>query len=311
MAESKVSLKLLIDTKSKRVLFAEAGKDFVDFIFHILAMPLATAIRLLGKQEMVGCLGKLYESVENLNDTYILQGKKKEIFLKPKALNPIASVPLSMLTDKPTHKIYYSCNHCNQESNVGHFKPFGSSSNTPSSLFGSSSCTSAGFSFGGSSNTSPGWYGGSSNTSGGFSFGSSPLFCSSPSTLASGYSNNPTSSPISSRQYSFSDHPNTPCPECSKIMTRILTYVAPPPNKDRSNEGGFVKDVTYMVMDDLVVKPLSTISSMTLLNEYNVKELAALQEKVVDLGMDEALMLLKACLHSSNVLTTVFLNGED
>ncbi|KAL2507044.1 hypothetical protein Fot_30691 [Forsythia ovata] len=259
MAEPKVSLKLLIDTKSKRVLFAEAGKDFVDFIFHILAMPLATAIRLLGKQEMVGCLGKLYESVENLNETYILHGKKKEIFLKPKALNPIASVPLSMLTDKPTHKIHYSCNHCNQESNVDH----------------------------------------------------SPNFGRNPYPLVFGYSNNPTSSPISSRQYSFSDHPNTPCPKCSKVMTRILTYVAPPPNKDRSNEGGFVKDVTYMVMDDLVVKPLSTISSITLLNEYNVKELAALQEKVVDLGMDEALMLLKACLHSSNVLTTVFLNDED
>ncbi|KAL2485644.1 Protein of unknown function (DUF674) [Abeliophyllum distichum] len=243
MAESKVSLKLLIDTKSKRVLFAEAGKDFVDFIFHILAMPLATAIRLLGKQEMVGCLGKLYESVENLNETCILQGKEKEILLKPKALNPIASVPLSMLTDKPTRKTYYSCNHCNHVPN----------------------------------------------------FGDSDIFFR----------------PSSSRQYSFSDHPTTPCPECSKIMTKTLTYVAPPPNEDRSNEGGFVKDMTYMVMDDLVVKPMSTISSITLLNEYNVKELAALQEKVVDLGMDEALMLLKACLHSSNVLTTVFLNRED
>ncbi|KAL2507488.1 hypothetical protein Fot_31135 [Forsythia ovata] len=239
MAESKVSLKLLIDTKSKRVLFAEAGKDFVDFIFHILAMPLATAIRLLGKQEMVGCLGKLYESVENLNDTYILQGKNKEIFLKPKALNPITSVPLSMLTDKPTHQIYYSCNNCNQESN----------------MYGS-------------------------------------------------YSS-------SSREYGFSDDPNTPCPKCSRIMSRIFTYVAPPPNEDGLKEGGFVKGVvTYMVMDDLVVKPLSTISSLALLNQYNVKELAALQEKEVDLGMDEALKLLKASLHSSNVLTTVFLNDE-
>ncbi|CAA2995403.1 Hypothetical predicted protein [Olea europaea subsp. europaea] len=51
MEESKVHLKLLIDTKNKRVLFAEAGKDFVDFIFHILAMPLATAIRLLGQEQ--------------------------------------------------------------------------------------------------------------------------------------------------------------------------------------------------------------------------------------------------------------------
>ncbi|PPD71331.1 hypothetical protein GOBAR_DD31799 [Gossypium barbadense] len=38
-----VSLKLLIDTKGKRVLYAEAGKDFVDFLFNILLLPLAVA----------------------------------------------------------------------------------------------------------------------------------------------------------------------------------------------------------------------------------------------------------------------------
>ncbi|CAI9787177.1 unnamed protein product [Fraxinus pennsylvanica] len=225
MAESEVHLKLLIDTKNKRVLFAEVGKDFVDFIFHILAMPLGTAIRLLGKQEMVGCLGKLYESVENLNDTYILQGKNKEIFLKPKAPNPFTSVPSALLTDKPTHKTYYMCGNC-------------------------------------------------------------------------------------SYQYSFSDDPNTPCQNCSRPMTRALSYVAPPQKKDGPNEG-FVKDaVTYMVMDDLVVKPLSTVSSVALLNEYNIKEFATLQEKNVQFGMNEAVKLLKASLHSSNVLTTVFLNDE-
>ncbi|CAA2981531.1 Hypothetical predicted protein [Olea europaea subsp. europaea] len=229
MAESEVQLKLLIDTKSNRVLFAEAGKDFVDFIFHILAMPLATAIRLLGKQEMVGCLGKLYESVENLNDEYILSNK--EIFLRPNAPNPISSVPLSFLTDKPAQKIYYSCSQCNQR--------------------------------------------------------------------------------YSERSFSFSDDPNTPCSMCSKPMTRNLTYVAPPQKRDVSNEGGFVKGVvTYMVMDDLVVKPMSAISIIALINKFNVEKLAALQEKEVDFGMNEALKLLKASLHTSNVLTTVFLNDK-
>ncbi|GKA23466.1 protein MOR1 isoform X1 [Tanacetum coccineum] len=46
--------------------------------------------------------------------------------------------------------------------------------------------------------------------------------------------------------------------------------------------GGFVKGlVTYMVMDDLVVKLVSTISSITMLNKFNVKEVGALMEKMV------------------------------
>ncbi|KAL2524551.1 glucan endo-1 [Abeliophyllum distichum] len=52
-------------------------------------------------------------------------------------------------------------------------------------------------------------------------------------------------------------------------------------------KGGFVKDVAYMVMDDQVVKPLSTIFILNLLNQYDVKESAALQGKEVYLGMDE------------------------
>ncbi|KAK8576822.1 hypothetical protein V6N13_121822 [Hibiscus sabdariffa] len=58
---STVRLKLLIDRKAKRVVCAEAGKDFVDFLFNILLLPVATITRLLTKQNMVGCLGNLYQ----------------------------------------------------------------------------------------------------------------------------------------------------------------------------------------------------------------------------------------------------------
>ncbi|GJV97552.1 kinase-like domain, phloem protein 2-like protein [Tanacetum coccineum] len=46
---TKVTLKLLIDTKSKEVLFAEANKEFVDFLFNILSLPVSTVIKLLRK----------------------------------------------------------------------------------------------------------------------------------------------------------------------------------------------------------------------------------------------------------------------
>ena len=65
MEETNVNLKLLIDTESHRVLFAEAGNDFIDFLIHILALPVGTFIPLLKKQGMVGSLGSIYESIES------------------------------------------------------------------------------------------------------------------------------------------------------------------------------------------------------------------------------------------------------
>ncbi|KAL3620100.1 hypothetical protein CASFOL_035012 [Castilleja foliolosa] len=93
-------------------------------------------------------------------------------------------------------------------------------------------------------------------------------------------------------------------------MASPMTYVAPPSGGKPlvSNEDGFVKGVmTYMVMDDLVVTPMSTISSITLLNKFNIKEVGSLEEKVVSFGLNEAVKLLNASLKSKKVLTDVFL----
>ncbi|KAL7127211.1 hypothetical protein ABFS83_14G240300 [Erythranthe nasuta] len=231
---SSVSMKLLIDTHGKRVLFAEAGKDCVDFLFYILSLPVANLVNLVGKKQMVGSLGNLYESIETLNQSYIQPNKTKDTLLKPVA--PVcsgSSVPLLALKEAvPTAassvKKFYRCG---------------------------GSCSSY-----------------------------------------------------------VSDGPNAVCPNCGATMSRMVNYVAPPPAKQEppcssSEEGaGFVKGVvTYMVMDDLVVTPMSTISSITLLNKFNIKEVGALQEKVVNMGMDEAVKLLKASLETDKVLTTVFL----
>ncbi|XP_016475677.1 uncharacterized protein LOC107797319 [Nicotiana tabacum] len=93
-------------------------------------------------------------------------------------------------------------------------------------------------------------------------------------------------------------------------MTRRLTYVAPRVVKKAiAATGGFVKEMaTYMVMDDLVVKPMSAISSIALLNKFNVKDVGVLEEKVVNLGMEEALKLLKASFESKTVLTSAFMS---
>ncbi|CAL8125211.1 unnamed protein product [Prunus armeniaca] len=224
-----VSMKLLVDSTRGKVLFAEASKDVVDFLFTLLSLPVGTVIRLLSKDGMVGSLGKLYESVENLDDTYLQPNLNKDMLLEPKATVAGANI-LPLLTNNNVDskaKKLYMCQYC------------------------------------------------------------------------------------SSRR--ISDVSGTPCPGCDDSMYSEVTYVSPaaPATVARPSEGGYVKGVvTYMVMDDLEVKPMSTISSIAMLNKFNVKEVGALEEKVVNLGMEEGLKLLKASLETSTVLTKVFLGNK-
>uniref|UniRef100_A0A1D1ZEG8 GTPase obg n=1 Tax=Anthurium amnicola TaxID=1678845 RepID=A0A1D1ZEG8_9ARAE len=99
------------------------------------------------------------------------------------------------------------------------------------------------------------------------------------------------------------------CPACGRPMTAELTYVPPKQEEVTGGDGGgYVKEVaTYMVMDDLSVEPMSTISCITLLNKFHVKDVGSLEERTVELNMDEGLRLLKASFHSNTVLTDVFL----
>ncbi|KAJ8620820.1 hypothetical protein MRB53_029349 [Persea americana] len=76
--EDKLSLKLLIDKTGNRLLFAEAGKDFIDLLLSFLALPLGSVIRLLANKSHIDVsISSLYESVENLSETYIRSGLDK------------------------------------------------------------------------------------------------------------------------------------------------------------------------------------------------------------------------------------------
>ncbi|CAK8574321.1 unnamed protein product [Lathyrus sativus] len=104
----------------------------------------------------------------------------------------------------------------------------------------------------------------------------------------------------------------TPCSSCKRPMNSLTRYVGKKVVDDNTSiKNGFVKDVvTFMVMDDLVIQPMSTISSITLVNKFNVKDISTLQEKVVEMGMDEGIKLLKASLGSKMVLTSVFIKKD-
>lgn len=52
-------------------------------------------------------------------------------------------------------------------------------------------------------------------------------------------------------------------------------------NEERPTETGYVKEnVMYMVMDDLTVKPMSSIYTISVLNAFKV-DVAQIEEKVI------------------------------
>ncbi|CAL4977911.1 unnamed protein product [Urochloa decumbens] len=277
-AAAALSMKLLIDRKAQRVLFAEAvrdrrrdvdshnagellqhthknshenwkhrdeaSKEVVDFLFSLLALPVATAVKLVGTDAMVGCVGNLYASVDKLDATYVQAGAAKDALLSPTVVSPAASSANSSLLRLP------------EPSTV-----------KPKTTF--YRCT---------------------NTS---------------------YGN--------CRSYITDAHGRS-CPTCHCSMTTAAQYL-PSAVSDGSGQTvavakageakGFVQGiVTYTVLDDLTVAPMSAISSITLLNTFAVRDLADLQEKTVQLGYNEGLAILKASLQSKTVLTDVFLAGN-
>ncbi|KAM0948232.1 hypothetical protein DsansV1_C07g0076131 [Dioscorea sansibarensis] len=226
-------LKLLIDTRANRVLFAEAGKEVVDFLFGLLALPLGSIVKVLGKDQMVGSVGRIYSSLETLDFSYIRTNQDKDIFLNPQGPEQ-GQYQNNLLLSAPgpaKDEVYYGCET------------------------DSSTCS----------------------------------------------------------EYVTKIH-GIKCPSCCYEMGKMKEYVHPQPSEESGNgegEEGLVNGVvTYIIMDDLFVTPMSTISCITLLNKFSVKSVDVLEEKNVSLGMQEALELLKTSFESETVLTDVFLASK-
>jgi hypothetical protein len=212
MEATKVSLKLFIDKKSRRVLFAEADKEFVDFLFSILTLPVGAVTRILKEGGgMVGCLSSLYRSIENMSVTYIQRDKDKRFLLEPNVVMPGAKVPLLLPNVGSTFRHLYKCPNQYKYSNCSSY---------------------------------------------------------------------------------VADDDGTICPKCNSKMDQTVTFIDPPSviraSSSRSSEEGYVVGmVKYMVMDDLEVLALSSATLVSLLAKFNVKEIGDIEEKVVDVGMDE------------------------
>ncbi|KAL6655129.1 hypothetical protein ACP70R_005955 [Stipagrostis hirtigluma subsp. patula] len=245
-------LKLLVDKRSRRVLYAEAHKDAVDFLIGLLRVPAGLAARVLAKhgERAPGSLGALYAGAASLDDAFFVSGKPNRAALLSPA-PPSAALPLLLGGEDtaealppppppPPAKRYFRC--------AG--GPF------------YSSC-----------------------------------------------SGNPTT---------VTDVSGLPCPVCGQPMTVEMKWTPgdaqgkPATAQEAAGEGsgGYVKDVvTCLVMDDLTIEPISTISAIMLLKKFNISDSSVLEEMTVELGTKEAVMLLRVSMESATVLTDVFSGG--
>ncbi|KAE8769229.1 hypothetical protein D1007_59212 [Hordeum vulgare] len=74
---NKISLKLLVDIMSNKVLFAKAGKEFVDFVFSLLTLLVGAVAKLISAGAMHGSIDRLYQSMDDNDDCYLLPCKDK------------------------------------------------------------------------------------------------------------------------------------------------------------------------------------------------------------------------------------------
>jgi hypothetical protein len=67
-----LSIKLLINSKTNKLCFAEASSDVVEFLTSLLSLslPLGTVTSVLAKENMAGSVGTLLGSAEKLGAMY-------------------------------------------------------------------------------------------------------------------------------------------------------------------------------------------------------------------------------------------------
>ncbi|KMZ62975.1 hypothetical protein ZOSMA_42G00150 [Zostera marina] len=108
----------------------------------------------------------------------------------------------------------------------------------------------------------------------------------------------------------YTNIPGIPCPHCRHQMNSKMKFIGSTtgPVVPKVKEGYVKEMITYMVMDDLPLSPMSTIS--ILLKKFQVKDVGVLEERTVSVGMDECIKILKTCLHSSTILSDVFLEKK-
>ncbi|PWA88815.1 hypothetical protein CTI12_AA117040 [Artemisia annua] len=110
----KLVLKLAVHKEEKRVLFAEADSNFVDTLFSIMTLPMATVVRRLrncsdNKVKVLGSLNNLYNSLSNLPDKCLSTEEIKQTLLNTRTSAHDYCIKLELNIDDAERTQYYVC----------------------------------------------------------------------------------------------------------------------------------------------------------------------------------------------------------
>ncbi|KAG2404679.1 uncharacterized protein HKW66_Vig0116010 [Vigna angularis] len=261
--EERITLKLMVLKEENKVIFAEAGKDFVDVLFSFLTLPLGTIARVARKESKlqpseVASLSSLYQSVENLDKECFPTDTCKEMLLCPRNSMEAycRSSKINIDDTEPTE--YFVCSNlicCRDEPPV------------LISTFRNKRCRCGSML---AKPISPETF----DSFDGFVQTNSSFMITDDLKVVNGVSE-------------------------SCVASEFLH----PLSDTSNNGKGYVKGpTTYMVTDDLVVTPSSSLSVVSLLRTMNIPR-HDLQEKVVSIGKEEGVRILQASLSSRSALT--------
>jgi hypothetical protein len=230
-SSSKLTLKLLIDTNNHKVLFAEASKPVVDFIFNIPCLSIGMVVKILRKKRGITCgFSNLYQSIEELDEMYV-NPQSSDRLLNPNfpGFSNLMSAILSTTNDNLSGVFDFLLNAELEKEDDEEDEDYVEEKNDDEEEEDDDDDDDD--------------------------------------------DDEDEDEDEEDEEQETSDDDNPEVAE-EKILIK----------------NGIVKDsVTYMVMDDLVIHPLfSAISMIELLNsKFNIKDITALQEKVVEFGVNE------------------------
>ncbi|XP_042423492.1 uncharacterized protein LOC122011130 [Zingiber officinale] len=82
-SQKEITLKVFVNKTKNCVAFVDSGLDFVDVLLSFLTMPIGTVVRLLNRQSSLGCFDKIYQSVEQLDEKYLVTAGCRSMLTNP------------------------------------------------------------------------------------------------------------------------------------------------------------------------------------------------------------------------------------
>ncbi|OAY66812.1 hypothetical protein ACMD2_15901 [Ananas comosus] len=99
-SETRITIKLIYDKAKKKVVYAEAGEDFVDLIFTFLVLPLGS-VNQIAKGMAFGCIDNMYRSVILLRD-HLVPDRKFALTVPKLMPHHRADKDMLRVEEKPT-----------------------------------------------------------------------------------------------------------------------------------------------------------------------------------------------------------------